>query len=69
MNADKDIHRNVEIKAKIRDYDKLMAGVQAMCSSHGEVMKQEDVFFNVPNGRLKLRKRSVCIDFRSFFYL
>lgn len=69
MNFDKDIHRNVEIKAKIRDYDKIMAEVQAMCSSHGEVMKQEDVFFNVPNGRLKLRKRSVCIDFRSYFYL
>lgn len=60
--SDKDIHKNVEVKAKIHDYDKIMSEVQAMCLSHGELIKQEDTFFNVPNGRLKLRKRSVSID-------
>lgn len=55
----KDVHTNVEIKAKIHDYDKIIAEVQALCLSHGEIIQQEDTFFNVPNGRLKLRKRAV----------
>ncbi len=52
-------HKNVEVKAKVRDYDRLIAEVQALCLSHGEIIQQEDTFFNVPNGRLKLRKRAV----------
>lgn len=54
-----DVHKNIEIKAKIRDYDKLIEQVQALCLSHGEIIEQEDTFFSVPNGRLKLRKRAV----------
>lgn len=64
MADKKEIHKNVEIKAKITNYDKIMAEVQTLCQSHGELIKQEDTFFNVPNGRLKLRKRSVSSFFR-----
>lgn len=63
-----DIHKKIEIKAKIRDYDKIMAEVQAMCSSHGEIIQQEDVFFNSPNGRLKLRKRSDYSVYELVYY-
>lgn len=52
-------HKNIEVKARIRDYEKLINEVQALCLSHGETIQQEDVFFNVPTGRLKLRKRAV----------
>ncbi|KAK7604951.1 hypothetical protein V9T40_006137 [Parthenolecanium corni] len=51
-------HKNIEVKARIRDYEKLITDVQALCLSHGETIQQEDVFFNVPGGRLKLRKRA-----------
>lgn len=54
-----EIYKNVEIKARIRDYENVVAKVQELCSSHGELIEQEDTFFNVPNGRLKLRKRTV----------
>lgn len=59
-------HKNIEIKARIRDYEKLIAEVQALCLSHGETIQQEDVFFNVPAGRLKLRKRAVC--YSNYFF-
>lgn len=51
--------RNIEIKAKISDYENLITKTQALCLSNGEIIQQEDVFFNVPAGRLKLRKRAV----------
>ena len=46
---------NVEIKARARDFNR-----QAMLAEHlgkgvAEQLIQEDTFFNVPNGRLKLR--------------
>lgn len=53
--------RNIEIKAKIRNYENLISKTQALCLSHGEIIQQEDVFFNVPAGRLKLRERAVSV--------
>lgn len=53
-----EMHKNIEIKARIHNYDEVIAQVQEFCSSHGELIEQEDTFFNVPNGRLKLRKRA-----------
>lgn len=61
MSGESSIHRNVEIKAKIKNYQKLLYAAQELCQSHGEEIKQEDIFFNVPNGRLKLRKREVYV--------
>lgn len=55
-------HKNIEVKARIRDYEKLINEVQALCLSHGETIQQEDVFFKVPTGRLKLRKRAVSLN-------
>ena len=48
--------RNVEIKARLTDLAALEARA-AVLAGHGPVLiYQEDVFFNVPQGRLKLRK-------------
>lgn len=46
---------NVEIKARVRDLEALCARAQALSGQSGELISQEDVFFNVAHGRLKLR--------------
>jgi len=53
---------NVEIKARVRDADKLLKNVLKFAdSSVGTELLQEDTFFNVNHGRLKLRQFQVNI--------
>jgi predicted adenylyl cyclase CyaB len=52
------MRRNVEIKAQITNYSELRAHVDAISESRPEIILQEDIFFNCPNGRLKLRTLS-----------
>jgi predicted adenylyl cyclase CyaB len=47
--------RNVEIKARVRDLDDFAARLKALKPGSSKVIVQEDVFFDVPEGRLKLR--------------
>lgn len=47
--------RNVEIKARIQDLARLHKCAAQLSNSKGEVLHQEDTFFNSPQGRLKLR--------------
>jgi predicted adenylyl cyclase CyaB len=47
--------RNVEIKAHVLDTGRLRATVEAMSDMEVEVLSQQDVFFAVATGRLKLR--------------
>lgn len=47
--------RNVEIKARARDWQALCSKAEALADRGPEHLKQEDVFFQVPEGRLKLR--------------
>jgi predicted adenylyl cyclase CyaB len=46
---------NIEIKARVSDPDRLRAAVEALSDTEVEVLSQEDVFFGVATGRLKLR--------------
>ena len=46
---------NVEIKARLRDPEDFGQRVASLANSGPELLMQEDVFFEVPNGRLKLR--------------
>ncbi|XP_068745048.1 adenylate cyclase CyaB-like [Montipora capricornis] len=46
---------NMEIKVKVDDLEKLTRKVEELSASEGEIIEQSDVFFNVPQGRLKLR--------------
>ncbi|UCF78606.1 MAG: class IV adenylate cyclase [Candidatus Eiseniibacteriota bacterium] len=46
---------NVEIKARAKDFTRQRELAEAMSDTAAEHMFQEDVFFNVPDGRLKLR--------------
>jgi adenylate cyclase class IV len=47
--------RNVEIKARLGNVEELRALAAALSDCAPEVIEQEDIFFNVPRGRLKLR--------------
>ena len=46
---------NIEIKARVRDFDKIRSRAEALSDTPVEIIPQEDVFFTTPQGRLKLR--------------
>ena len=50
------ILKNIEIKARINDYDKVKRLVEDLCSTPIRTEDQIDTFFNTSKGRLKLRK-------------
>ena len=47
--------RNVEVKARARDLASVRARAEALADGPCAVLHQDDTFFNVPRGRLKLR--------------
>ncbi|KAK8374860.1 hypothetical protein O3P69_017734 [Scylla paramamosain] len=55
QGRDKEMPRNTEIKARVQDVAKLHKIAAELSQSSGEVLHQEDTFFNTPQGRLKLR--------------
>ncbi|XP_003382753.1 PREDICTED: uncharacterized protein LOC100631935 [Amphimedon queenslandica] len=46
---------NIEIKARVKNLELLLEKARSISGSQGTRLEQEDVFFNSPNGRLKLR--------------
>jgi predicted adenylyl cyclase CyaB len=46
---------NIEIKAHARNFEKIKARAEKLSDTPVEVIPQEDIFFNTPQGRLKLR--------------
>ena len=48
--------RNIEIKARITSVEALLPRAQALAGATAEVIDQDDSFFSVPHGRLKLRQ-------------
>lgn len=46
---------NIEIKARARDFTDIKTRAERLSDAPVEVIPQEDIFFNVPQGRLKLR--------------
>ncbi len=47
---------NIEIKAHVRNFPDLQARAAALSDAPLQVIPQEDTFFHVPRGRLKLRQ-------------
>jgi predicted adenylyl cyclase CyaB len=47
--------QNVEIKAWATDFSRQIGIAESLSGGDPEVIQQEDIFFNVPVGRLKLR--------------
>jgi adenylate cyclase class IV len=48
--------RNIEIKARITRVEDLLPRARALASGEPELIEQDDTFFAVPQGRLKLRE-------------
>ena len=48
--------RNIEIKARIDSVDALLPRAQALAGAEPTLIEQDDSFFHVPQGRLKLRQ-------------
>ena len=46
---------NVEIKARVSDFEALKARAESLSDKSLIILSQEDIFFNSPRGRLKLR--------------
>jgi predicted adenylyl cyclase CyaB len=46
---------NIEIKARVDDFEALRARVEALSDKPLQIIPQEDTFFNTEKGRLKLR--------------
>ena len=48
--------RNIEIKARIASVDALLPQARAQADGEAQAIEQDDTFFCVPHGRLKLRQ-------------
>ena len=46
---------NIEIKASVRNFDEICRRAASLSDTSVELIPQEDIFFNTPRGRLKLR--------------
>lgn len=46
---------NIEIKARARNFNEIRRRAEGLSSAPAETIPQEDIFFNTPLGRLKLR--------------
>ena len=46
---------NIEIKARARDFADIKSRAESLSDTPVKIIPQEDTFFNVPQGRLKLR--------------
>lgn len=47
--------RNIEIKARVNDIEEILRIASELSNSSGILIKQDDTFYNVANGRLKMR--------------
>lgn len=52
---EKPVPANIEIKARVNNFDVLLTVVAGLAESPVQVLEQEDTFFNTSAGRLKLR--------------
>jgi predicted adenylyl cyclase CyaB len=46
---------NIEVKARVRDFTALKTRAESLSNTPVQVIPQEDTFFVIPKGRLKLR--------------
>jgi len=53
------ILKNIEIKAKLRDYEKVQSLIEELCPKPVQTEQQEDTFFITSKGRLKIRESNV----------
>ena len=59
--------RNVEIKARVDGWEEMRRRAAAIADRPVEILEQEDVFFIVPRGRLKLRTQNGVSELIYYF--
>jgi predicted adenylyl cyclase CyaB len=59
--------RNVEIKARVVGWEQMRQRAAAVADRPPETLEQEDVFFMVPRGRLKLRTQNGSAELIYYF--
>lgn len=57
---------NVEIKCRARDFEKQMSVAAKLAGGAPEVLVQEDTFFDVESGRMKLRRSGETAELISY---
>ncbi len=58
---------NVEIKARVVGWERMHERAAAIADRPPEILEQEDVFFTVPRGRLKLRTQNGSAELIYYF--
>jgi len=58
---------NIEIKARVDDFEAMKARAEALSDKHLEIIQQEDTFFLTQKGRLKLRKQTSDLGYLIFY--
>ena len=53
------ILKNIEVKARIRDYEEIRKLIEILCPTPIQTEQQEDTFFITSKGRLKLRESNL----------
>ena len=59
--------RNVEIKARVNDWQQVQQIAAAIADGPVKILEQEDIFFAVPRGRLKLRTQNGSAELIYYF--
>jgi predicted adenylyl cyclase CyaB len=49
------MNSNIEIKAKVSDLHKVTYLAKQICGNNAEILRQKDIYYDIPHGRLKLR--------------
>jgi len=57
--------RNIEIKARAHQFDQLRERAAALATEAPLVFRQQDFFYDVPTGRLKLGRQAAVDDERA----
>lgn len=58
---------NIEIKARVDDFEDLKARAESLSDKPMEIIPQEDTFFNTVKGRLKLRVTAPDIGYLIYY--
>jgi adenylate cyclase class IV len=56
MFSETNMPANIEIKARVKDFERLRQAAAQLSDTPCQVISQEDTFFICPHGRLKLRE-------------
>ena len=57
---------NIEVKARVDDFEALKARAESLSDEPLKIIPQEDIFFHIEKGRLKLRIQTPDLGYRLY---